>query len=55
MEDEYVCTLDAASLKVAKEELNEDPVQRMSQVQTFRDWINQQKHIKAPTGNTQFI
>ncbi len=46
----YVCSLDPASVKKAQEELNEDPKNRLGAVQTFREWILQQKHIKCPTG-----
>ena len=48
--DEYVCTLDEKSLKKAKEELNEDPKNRLGAVETFRKWILEQPHIKCPTG-----
>lgn len=46
---DYVCSLDAATLKKAAEELHEDPKNRLGAVQTFREWILQQKHIKCPT------
>ncbi|KAK2147759.1 hypothetical protein LSH36_537g01030 [Paralvinella palmiformis] len=49
MTESYRCSLDEASLKVAIEELNEDPRERESQVKAFRNWINQQKHITACT------
>ena len=45
----YVCTLDKASLQKAKDELNEDPQNRLGAVKAFREWIAQQKHIKCPT------
>lgn len=54
MTDSYKCTLDEASLKVAIKELNEDPSQREGQVEAFRSWINQQKHITAPT-DTRYL
>ena len=47
---EYVCTLDEASLQKAREELYEDPSNRLGAVTTFREWIQQQKHIHSPTG-----
>jgi len=47
---DYVCTLDEASLKKAQEELNEDPKERMSAVNTFRKWILSQPHLTCPTG-----
>ena len=46
----YVCTLDEKSLKRAKEELKEDPKNRLGAVETFRKWILEQSHIKCPTG-----
>ena len=36
---EYVCTLDEKSLKRAKEELNENPADRMNSVVSFRKLI----------------
>ena len=48
---EYVCTLDEAALKKAAAELNENPRDRMEAVNVFRTWIEQQPHIKAPTGD----
>ena len=47
---DYVCTLDDKSAKKAKDELNEDPKNRLSAVQKFRELILQQPHIKCPTG-----
>ncbi|KAL5021693.1 hypothetical protein ScPMuIL_000848 [Solemya velum] len=44
-----VCTLDKHSAEIAKKELNDDPQQRESAIQTFRDWIEQQKWLKCPT------
>ena len=34
--DKYVCTLDEASLKKAREELNEDPADRMNGCGSFQ-------------------
>lgn len=49
-EDEsYTCSLCEASLDKAKKELNEDPKERLSAVQTLRNWINQEQWISAPT------
>ena len=45
-----MCTLDDAALKKAKDELNEDPVQRASQIETFRQWVKSQRHLKSRTG-----
>ena len=47
---EYVCTLDEASLQVAKTELHEDPKNREGAIQTLRQWIDQQKHLKFTKG-----
>jgi len=47
---EYVCTLDEKSAKKAKDELNEDPKERLGAVQKFRELVLQQPHIKCPTG-----
>jgi len=49
-DDDYVCTLTDESLKKAKEELNEDPKDRLAAVQKFRQLVKQQPHIKSPTG-----
>ena len=48
---EYVCSLNEKSVKKAKKELHEDPKQRIGAVETFRTWIQQQKHIRCETGN----
>ncbi|KAL5022439.1 hypothetical protein ScPMuIL_001594 [Solemya velum] len=53
-EADYVCSLDSASEKKAKEELNENPKERLGAVQTFRTWVNQQKWLRTPTG-TSFL
>ena len=50
MTEAYVCTLTKESLKKAKNELNEDPKERLGAVETFRKWILDQPHIKCPTG-----
>jgi len=49
-DDDYVCTLDEKSLKKAKDELNEDPANRLGAVQKFRELVLQQPHINCPTG-----
>ena len=49
-EKEYTCTLSEKSLEKAKRELNEDPQQRKSQIETFRKWIEQQPHLNSRTG-----
>ena len=48
---EYVCSLDASSLKKAKLELYEESKDRLSALQTFREWIGSQKWLKTPTGS----
>ena len=45
-----MCTLTEASLKKARDELNEIPSDRLAAVQAFRKWIEEQKYIKCPTG-----
>jgi len=47
---DYVCTLNENSLKKAKDELKEDPKNRLGAVQKFRELVLQQPHIKCPTG-----
>ena len=47
---DYVCTLDEASLKVAKAELHEDPNNCQGAIDTLRQWIDQQKHLKFTKG-----
>ena len=51
----YVCTLDEASLKKAREELNEIPSDRMAAVQALRDWITQQPHFRTPEFGKQCL
>jgi len=47
---DYVCTLNKKSAKKAKDELNEDPKNRLGAVEKFRELVLQQRHIKCPTG-----
>ncbi len=54
-EGTYVCNLDEKTLKKAKKELNEDPKQRASQIETFRQWVKAQPHIKSRTGMKRFL
>ena len=49
MAGEYKCTLNEKSLANAKKELNEDPKNRLGAVQTLREWIEQQNHLKMDT------
>ena len=51
MTEDYKCTLSEACLKQAMSELNEDPKNRLSSVQTLREWIETQKHLNCRTGN----
>ena len=47
----YTCTLDSASKKKAREELNEIESDRARAVQTFRSWVLEQRAwLKSPTG-----
>jgi hypothetical protein len=46
----YVCSLDAASIKKARDELNELPEDRLAAVKALRDWIKTQPHLRAKTG-----
>ena len=50
MTDSYICSLSNEASKKAKKELGEDPKEREGAVQTFREWILTQKHIKCDTG-----
>ena len=47
---EYVCTLRGNSLQKAREELGEDPDERLGAVQTLREWAEREQWINAPTG-----
>lgn len=54
MADSYVCTLDQASLIKAEQELNEDPKQRISAVETLRKWLEERKDwVRVPTGQSR--
>ena len=48
-DSDYVCTLDEATIKKAKDELNENPQDRLAAVKALRDWIREQPHISYPT------
>ena len=48
-DETYSCCLCDESLKKAKKELNEDPKERLGQVQQLRDWVNEQPWIECPT------
>jgi hypothetical protein len=45
----YVCRLDAATEKKARDELNEDPKDRLNAVEALRTWIQQQPHLTFRT------
>lgn len=49
MAEKYVCTLSEQTQKKAKKELNEDPKERDGALQTFREWIEREQWISAPT------
>ena len=54
--EEYVCTLDEASLKKAREELNEDSADRMNAVEAFRNLIKTRApHIRCSMGKVLVI
>ena len=50
MDEDYKCTLSEACLKQAMSELSEDPKNRLSSVQTLREWIETQKHLNCRKG-----
>jgi len=54
-DEDYVCTLTEMSAQKAKDELNEDPKNRLGAVQKFRELVLQQPHIKCPTGSLQSV
>ena len=49
-EGTYVCTLDTETLEKAKNELNEDPKERASHIETLRKWCKEQPHLNSRTG-----
>ncbi|CAD5122275.1 DgyrCDS10718 [Dimorphilus gyrociliatus] len=48
--EDYKFTLEAKYLKKAKDELNENDSDRMDAIEALKNWINEQKHLKYPTG-----
>ena len=54
MTDRYTCSLSKGTMEKAKHELGEDPNERDGEIQTFREWILSQKHIKCDTGEFLF-
>lgn len=51
---DYKCTLSPETLEKAIKELNEDPKQRLGQIQTLRKWIKEQPHLVCRT-DTRFL
>ena len=50
-DDDYVCTLDEASRKKARDELHElNDKDRVLAVQTLRKWVLEQDWLRSPTG-----
>ena len=49
-EGTYVCTLDETTLQKAKDELNENPQERASLIETFRQWVKSRPHLTSRTG-----
>ena len=43
--------LDEASKKKAKDELHEDPKDRMGAIETLKNWIIEQPHLTCRTGD----
>ncbi|KAL5021758.1 hypothetical protein ScPMuIL_000913 [Solemya velum] len=54
LEKEYVRHLDNNTVDKARKELNEIPEERLGAVETFRQWIREQKWLKTPT-DTRFL
>ena len=48
--DGYICTLNDACLRQAREELNEIDADRLSAVEALRSWIKSQEHLRCRTG-----
>ena len=46
----YTCALSDKSLQKAKDELHEDPAERLGAVQTLKEWIDREPWITAPSG-----
>ena len=45
---EYTCTLSDYDLQVAKEELHENPEERLECIDILRKWVMKQQHIRCP-------
>ena len=52
---EYICELDKTSEIKALEELHEYPKDRLEAVAVLRTWVEEQPHLKAPTGKSNNI
>ena len=49
-EAKYACSLSEKSIRKANEELHEEPDERLSTVQSLREWIEREPWITSPTG-----
>ena len=47
---DYVCNLNESYIKIAKNELNEDPINRKGAILKLKEWVEEQPHIQFPTG-----
>ena len=47
MSSPFVSSLDEATLKKAKDELNEIPSDRQAAIDTLKEWIQMQPHFKC--------
>ena len=47
-----MCTLSEDDVQRARKELNEDPRNRLGAAQKLREWMEEQAHIKCPTGKS---
>ena len=48
--DQYSCSLSEKTLIKAKDELHEDPDERLGSVRTLREWTEREPWITAPSG-----
>ena len=52
-DDNYRCSLSETDLQKAKDELREEPGERLGSVQTLIEWIERELWITAPKGNVK--
>ena len=52
---EYVCRLLPEDVKKAREELSETPEDRLAAVKALRSWLDQQEHLRAPSGDELWL